>query len=111
MILSPEKVEGLLYLVTFCGGGWAVALQMQKNRLEEKIADVKRSTDAQWLKVDVISGAYMSKDGHRQICKDTTGAVERSIAHLEETMGRSIDRLSEKLDRLIENGGQHDRQD
>lgn len=104
MFLSHDGLEMATGILAISGTGWLAYAQLQRSRLEEKIQDNAKMLEAQWIKIDGLrteAKDYLTRDKHEASIKDIYVSIERAIEISTKPLIESINRLSDKLDRLI----------
>jgi hypothetical protein len=103
MILDPDKVEGLVYVVTFIGGGWITWIRLEKKILDERIKKMEDMGAAQWRRVDdfrAVQAAFVTKAEHEAAIKGVEDAVGSAINRLTDSLTTAINHLTDRIDRF-----------
>ncbi|SRR5258708_18802605 len=101
MLLSHDALEAWTAMLTIGGGGWFAYAQLQRARLEEKIADNTKMISTQWIKIDEIKenqAKYVTVDRHDELRREMSEMIEKAIRPVVDGQLR----LEVKLDRFIE---------
>ena len=115
LTLFSEAVGTLGAISTLGLGGWVYSLGLQKQRIEEKLADIQKMVidnkqeahlvwEKQWGRVDEIKNAqanYVTMERHDISRKETFEAIEKAMQPLMDSVKELRDQIARILERQI----------
>lgn len=104
MFLSHDQLEILTCFLTISGGGWVVAIQLQKNRLDEKISENTDAIKTQWIRIDEIKDKYFKVADHEAFKKEIYETMDKMFRPIGSDINRldaSINRLADRFDKFF----------